>query len=472
MKRFLVFLIIIFVFSSLFVSNLSAVTDSVDVSIDISSSCGNNICESEYGENFSTCPQDCLCNNNGICEPNLGETYQNCPNDCHLPQKPGGKVDIAEPVVFNVIVRNITLTSADVHWETDEPALCQFFWGRTYEYKEESISESSLSQEHLVSLASLSPNTVYHFKMRCRDKRENEEETKDYHFSTLSPPDEIPPPNIIDFEAIAGDKKIDLGWKNPLDLDFSGVRIMRSTQFYPSNPWEGEPVYEGRASSFTDKDLENRVRYYYTAFSYDEAGNFSSGAVASAVPQSPLAPPVYPSPPIKPPVEEPPPEIEEIDITDFNFVQDEEKLSLIEKKGIKVKGGKLLDISINYQEVPEVLKTIMVTLEKEDKFFSFLLRVNKSKTVYQATLLVPVEAGVYPLTINILDYKNQALKEIKGFFMIEGEKKVHPEKLSWYRDLDNWKWILFFLLLIILALILRHILKEHRKKKIKREKSY
>jgi len=43
--------------------------------------CGDNICESEKGENEINCPQDCkaFCGNNQ-CEKN--ENYQNCPTDC------------------------------------------------------------------------------------------------------------------------------------------------------------------------------------------------------------------------------------------------------------------------------------------------------------------------------------------------------------------------------------------------------
>jgi hypothetical protein len=46
----------------------------------------NFVCESNLGENYKNCPQDCPVKNpvcgNGICETDLGENYNNCPQDC------------------------------------------------------------------------------------------------------------------------------------------------------------------------------------------------------------------------------------------------------------------------------------------------------------------------------------------------------------------------------------------------------
>jgi len=258
--------------------------------------------------------------------------------------------------------------------------------------------------------------------------------------------DTTPPTNISDFEAIAGDSQIELKWQNPSEPDFKAVKIMRSEKFYPSDLSDGILVYDGKGTSFLDKGLKNGVRYYYTAFAYDEVGNYASGAVASAVPQGILPPEAIP-PEIPPPPEEippavpPPPEVEKITLENFDFIQEGEKIPLEEGIKIKTETKKPLTISIDYEKVPEVLKTIMVTIEKDKKIFSFLLRIDKEKTAYLATIVPPEEARVYPLTFTILDYKNQILKKISGQLEVK-KTEARPLPVPWYqRIIDsilNW----------------------------------
>lgn len=465
MKCFLKFITITILFTQFFTSNFAlAVSDSVNISLEVT-----------------------ICNFNGICEPELGENYENCPSDCPAPvppAPPGGipVFDTTPPVIFNLFISKITLNSATISWETNEQALCQLFWGKTYEYKEEAISETAFYREHIIEISNLSPSTTYHFKIACKDTSQNEAETRDQRFTTLTPPDITPPANVSDFEAIPGDKQITLTWINPPNPDFKAVKIMRSEKFYPSDPWEGVPVYNDKGTSFVDTGLTNGVRYYYTAFAYDKSGNYASGAVVSAVPREPWPPPVEifgctdpsalnynPEATIDDGSCEfplPPPEIEKITLEDFDFILKEEKVPLIEKKIIETEAEEPFDISLNYEKVPEVLKTVMVTLEKENKFFSFLLRINKEKTAYQATILSPQEAGVYPLTISILDYKNQTLKKIYGLLRVEKKPEIPPVKISWYKKTCFWKWILLILLLISLTILIRYILRKDKKKKI------
>ncbi|MFH1036506.1 MAG: fibronectin type III domain-containing protein [Patescibacteria group bacterium] len=415
-----------------------------------------------YGENSETGVNlDILleCNNDGVC--GIGENTSNCPLDCP-PSPPPSTPDTTPPIIYNLSILRITLNSAEVSWETNELALCQFFWGQTEEYKQEIILEDNFLLDHSVLLKNLSAGTTYHFKISCKDGYQNTAETADQKFTTLFPPDITPPVNVSNFTAIPGDSQIELQWKNPVLQpgsgqadDFNGVKIMRSTSFYPEDPWTGMPVYNGKGESFTDTGLENGVRYYYTAFAYDKAGNYSSGAIVSAVPAKPgivIPPPEIPTSTI--PV---PPEIDKLTIDDFDFVQEGKKI-VPDGGRVKLEPQKPLEISLGYEKVPEVLKTIMITLEDPyGKTFSFLLRINKEKTRYEAVILAP-EPGVYPLTITILDYKNKTLKRITGFLVIAGgAEKILPGQ----KKCKIWPWIL--LLLLILTAI--YLYKRRKKKK-------
>lgn len=107
--------------------------------------------------------------------------------------------------------------------------------------------------------------------------------------------DYMAPTNVSDFEAQPGNRKIKLSWVNPSDKDFAGVKIRYKTSDYPKRPTDGEVVYNAsyKANSYNTKSdefyhsgLKNGVRYYYTAFAYDKAGNYSSGTITSGIPET------------------------------------------------------------------------------------------------------------------------------------------------------------------------------------------
>ena len=164
---------------------------------------------------------------------------------------------------------------------------------------------------------------------------------------------------------------------------------------------------------------------------------------------------------------------EKIKLEDFDFYQEGKKLSLTEESKIKFKTEGSLTISLDYEKVPEVLKTIMITLEKQGKFFSFLLRINPEKTAYLATIMPPEEIGDYPLTISVLDYKNQTLKKITG--QLEVEKiEARPLSVPWHQKYRTYIYILLVLILLLLmAYYLKRKLKEkNQKQKLENEKIY
>ena len=110
--------------------------------------------------------------------------------------------------------------------------------------------------------------------------------------------DTVAPAFPTDFVAAPGNKKIHLSWTNPAgDASFVGVEIRRAgwrdyPQYtgggpaYPANPTEGDPVVLTAGSSYDDDPLvapaTPRDIYYYTAFAYDCAGNYSVYDVASS----------------------------------------------------------------------------------------------------------------------------------------------------------------------------------------------
>jgi hypothetical protein len=107
--------------------------------------------------------------------------------------------------------------------------------------------------------------------------------------------------NLVVFEDQGA---IQLNWEDPLDEDYDHVMVRYSTTDYPKNPSEGYWLYEslktetsdhqvqhkyrdqyrdepnymppGATTSPASLDLFNGLRYFYTIFCYDRAGNWSA----------------------------------------------------------------------------------------------------------------------------------------------------------------------------------------------------
>jgi hypothetical protein len=98
--------------------------------------------------------------------------------------------------------------------------------------------------------------------------------------------DTTPPDPPTDFVALPGHNKTHLSWTNPVgDASFVGVEIRVvawgdypeyiTAPSYPANETEGTLVTQTAAASYDDDPRTPRDIYYYAAFSYDCAGNYS-----------------------------------------------------------------------------------------------------------------------------------------------------------------------------------------------------
>ena len=429
-----------------------AVSGSIDLKVNIACD-SDGVCDS--GENSSNCSNDCGCNNNGSCESARGEDSSNCA-DCQVGR--GGEVtsDQEAPTIYDVKIFNVGYTAASVSWKTTEDALCKLYLGKTAGYEMAVYSGTRYLTTHFNNSSFLTAATLYHFQVVCEDFVGNKGQTIDYVFLTSSLIS-----NVADLAAQPQEKIIDLEWRSPKEKDFKEVVIVRSEKFYPQAPEDGTIIFQGKNEKFQDAGLISGKEYYYTVFSYDKFGNRSSGAIISATTLLPGEKPPVVKPPVGPVIEEPPIEVAKLKLEDFDFFQDGQKLAF--------KNGKLtlisaspLTISIDYEKVPEVLKTIMVSLEKDNKYFSFLLRINQDKTKYTATF-APPEPGIYPMSVYVLDYKNQTLKDIKTWLEIKGAMISEVVKKNGWLNKDlllNVVDLIFpYIILALLAIIIILLLK-------------
>ena len=88
--------------------------------------------------------------------------------------------------------------------------------------------------------------------------------------------DKIPPPKVIGFTVTKNGNNADMTWTNPVDTDFVGVAIVKKLKGYPTSATDGEVIYKGNGTKFTDTKVQTAEYVYYRAFSYDFDNNYNT----------------------------------------------------------------------------------------------------------------------------------------------------------------------------------------------------
>ena len=413
----------------------------------------------------------------------------------------GPKPEPVPPVISNVRVYP-DVDSAVILWLTDEPATTEIEWGETEDYEKGTVvvRPDDLIIEHRADLEGLESDKVYHFRIKARNAEGGEAVTDDYSFRTLVI-DLTPPANVKNFVAIPGDQKITLHWINPPDEDFAGVKIMRSEEFFPLYPDQGLEIYNSDGTEHVDTGLINGQRYYYTAFAYDYSDNFASGAIATAFPWvegkplppeiPPIIPPEIPLPPlppewppitpIVPPITPwPPAPVEEVTIQDVDFFQKDKKISPDEKGQVKLIAELPTEVYLPIEKLPYpyALKSIILNIALADKSASqpasavsslgqgqsasYLLKINKEKTAYQAEIVPPNQPGKYDLNLVILNYQEGTVTKLTGQLIIR-----QPLFLLPFQEIPGIYALILLILLILFVLLLVYLRSRRKKKKEK-----
>ena len=213
---------------------------------------------------------------------------------------------------------------------------------------------------------------------------------------------------------------------------------MRSYLFYPNDAADGFIAYEGDGTSLRDIGafILNKTQYY-TVFSYDSDGNISSGVVISVHADGVIGI-----------IDTKPSTSTSTDLqllfADFELVQNNK---VVAKDDLDA--SLPLTIRIAYEKLPEHLKTITVTFthpNDTNSTFSFLLRINKDKTFYEASIAPLRTQGSYLVTVAIFDHQTQKL------FSLQDTLYAH-KKISSISNFAQVEGSIFSLLLKVGALL-------------------
>lgn len=91
-------------------------------------------------------------------------------------------------------------------------------------------------------------------------------------------------PTII--KAQPADSQIIFQWNNPGNQSFVRTVLVRKEGGYPQAPSDGDTIYEGRSTTFTDTDVENGTNYYYALYSYNYARAYSAPTLILLAPNA------------------------------------------------------------------------------------------------------------------------------------------------------------------------------------------
>ena len=350
------------------------------------------------------------------------------------------------------IVANIN--DVYVEWETYGLARYTLRWGRDIEYSEGYINNNTYSSKHKTNINGLVSNTTYFYEVIGHTPAGASVVLDQGQFKTLEETHNFPPANVLRFNGEISDDDVLLSWQLPSEaFNIKAVRIVSSPYSYPVNINDGKVVYEGLGLSIVDKEaFLDSDRKFYTAFVIDTNNQVSSGAILLLQKNNTLIPTSkYPLELEKNKDESDinninNKELNNTEISLYNFdtnninLFQEEKIFTFLSDSISLSYKKPFTISIPYESLPRHLKSIIVTiLDPTDnrRSYSFLLRINKEGSAYEATIAPLNVLGASRLDVEIFDfeskliglYKKQitfsSLDEIK----IEDQAVVFPDKI-------------------------------------------
>jgi len=94
--------------------------------------------------------------------------------------------DTTPPLISAVAASGVSNTAATIGWTTDEPADTQLDYGTTTAYGSSTTLNPALVTAHSQTLSGLTPNTLYHYRVRSRDAAGNLATSGDQTFSTTN----------------------------------------------------------------------------------------------------------------------------------------------------------------------------------------------------------------------------------------------------------------------------------------------
>ncbi len=349
------------------------------------------------------------------------------------PDEPPPPIDVTDSstesgTIARVVLRDFSILTG---WSTStfalttaHPARLELRWGRSASYELGYVVSGVYSREHEIRLAELEPGTTYEYEVIGYTPAGYGSVLKRGTFTTLSQVEERLPANVGRFTATAEGTDVALRWEIPPAVDLAYVRVVRSHLGFPEHPQDGAIVYQGEGEGARDRGILARYSpVYYTAFGYDQYGNVSSGAIAivyAADTEDGAA--ERPKPPVTPIGSIDTPAVEATStvvterltvdmklpkLSDLSLVQPPTRFTFTEPT-ITLAAETGFSISVPRAAVAGNLKSLIATVvdpTDNRQRYSYLLRINKDRTAYEAEIAPLMVSGTSQIVVEIFDYE-------------------------------------------------------------------
>ena len=184
--------------------------------------------------------------------------------------------DTTPPVISNVEVSGLTLSSATITWTTNEPSDSLVNFGTSLTSLGNSKSDSTLVISHSVTLTDLTSETNYYFEVQSTDASTNTATDNNggsyFMFTTLAP-DTIPPSQVTGLiVTTVSDSQLNLIWTENTEEDLDHYDIYRST-FSGFTPSQTNLIAHINTNLYSDTALLASTTYYYKVSAIDTSNN-------------------------------------------------------------------------------------------------------------------------------------------------------------------------------------------------------
>ena len=165
-------------------------------------------------------------------------------------------LDTTAPTISGRTATNITGSSAQITWTTNEPATSRVEYGLTTAYGSSTTLDPTLVTAHSVALTGLAPNTTYNYRVRSIDAAGNERVSANSTFKTAAAADTVPPSTPTGLTATAvSATQINLSWNPSTDnVGVTGYQIFRN----------GTQVGTSTTTTFSDTGLSPKHAHTVT----------------------------------------------------------------------------------------------------------------------------------------------------------------------------------------------------------------